>query len=421
MGARGFVAGAAVTAAISLMLPAAAPAQTSKAGVVTTLQGTATVARATAQQPAPLKFRDDVFVQDRITTGDESLARILLGGKAVVTVRERSQLTITETATTSTIEITSGKIALSVDKSRVQPGESVQVRTPNAVAAIRGTIIITEVDPPAPGSADASTRFTLLTGVVDVTRIDPATGNFTGPAVIMKPMQQLGVRGTAALGMPRAISKSEAGSVASSFSVPLKEPSPAANAKIVDDQVQEAGRRAGGVTTDSAGKDTSGSSNTTKDTGKKDDSGATAGSNGGGNGNGGGSATAGGSGGNAGSGNAGSGGNTGAGNTGSGTVGGNAGGNAGGSVGGGATGGGNGGNGNGGNGNGNGRIVAGGGGGVGGGVGGGSGAGSGAGNNGRVGGGIGGGIGGGLGGGTGVVGGDDLRSRDKVKVKDKTR
>jgi len=37
-----------------------------------------------------------LFVQDRVITGDDSVARILLGGKAIVTVRERSSLTITE-------------------------------------------------------------------------------------------------------------------------------------------------------------------------------------------------------------------------------------------------------------------------------------------------------------------------------------
>src|SRR5258706_9546323 len=95
MGARTLFTGTAAIAAISIMLPAAAPAQGPRAGVVTTLRGTATVARTTATEPAPLKFKDDVFVRDRITTGDESVARILLGGKAVVTIRERSQLTIT--------------------------------------------------------------------------------------------------------------------------------------------------------------------------------------------------------------------------------------------------------------------------------------------------------------------------------------
>ncbi len=253
MGARGFLTGTAVTAAIAMLLPAASPAQSPKAGVVTNLKGTATVARASAPEPAPLKFRDDVFVQDRISTGDESIARILLGGKAVVTVRERSQLTITETATTSTIEMTSGKIALSVDKSRVKPGESVQIKTPNAVAAIRGTIIIAEVDP---GAAGAETHFTLLTGIVDVTRVDQSTGRISGAPVTMLPLQTLAVIGAGALGSPRPITKPDAGSIAASFSVPLKEPSSLANTKVVDDQLQEAARRAGAATK-GASKDTS--------------------------------------------------------------------------------------------------------------------------------------------------------------------
>ena len=99
---------ATIGAACLISFPTVTMAQTAKAGVVTTLQGTATVARATAAQPAPLKFKDDVFIQDHIVTGESSLVRILLGGKAVITVRERSALTIHETPTTSTIEISAG-------------------------------------------------------------------------------------------------------------------------------------------------------------------------------------------------------------------------------------------------------------------------------------------------------------------------
>lgn len=264
MGARGFLTGTAVTAAIAMLLPAASPAQSTKAGVVTTVKGTASVARASAPEPAPLKFRDDVFVQDRISTGDESIARILLGGKALVTVRERSQLTITETATTSTIEMTSGKIALSVDKSRVKPGESVQIKTPNAVAAIRGTIIIAEVDP---GAAGSETHFTLLTGIVDVTRVDQSTGRASGAPVTMLPLQTLGVIGAGALGTPRPITKTDAGSIAASFSVPLKEPSNPASARLMDDQVQEAARRAGAVTSGGS-KDTKDTSDVSRDSSK---------------------------------------------------------------------------------------------------------------------------------------------------------
>jgi hypothetical protein len=59
------LASAAVLAAV---LPTQAISEeATRAGVVTTLQGTASVARTTESRP--LKFKDDIFVQDRITTG----------------------------------------------------------------------------------------------------------------------------------------------------------------------------------------------------------------------------------------------------------------------------------------------------------------------------------------------------------------
>src|SRR5437870_4662779 len=92
---------------------ASADAEPGRAGIVTALHGTATVTRASLAGPRALSFRDPVFLKDRIATGDESLARILLGGKALVTVRERSVVTITESPRISTVDLASGTIALS--------------------------------------------------------------------------------------------------------------------------------------------------------------------------------------------------------------------------------------------------------------------------------------------------------------------
>jgi hypothetical protein len=85
-----------VLALFPFVLPLAAWGQGTPVGVVTRLEGTVTAARASSPQPVALKFKDGVFVNDRIVTGDQSVVRMLLGGKAVVTVRERSSLTITE-------------------------------------------------------------------------------------------------------------------------------------------------------------------------------------------------------------------------------------------------------------------------------------------------------------------------------------
>src|SRR5438067_1653403 len=130
--------------ALAISMPALAGAQ-ARVGVATTVVGPVTVTRA-ATSPAPLKFRDDVMLNDRVATGDQAFARMLLGGKAIVTAREHSIVTITEAPGVSTIDLASGRISVAVEKSRMRPGEVVEIKTPNAVSGIRGTIVVAEAD-----------------------------------------------------------------------------------------------------------------------------------------------------------------------------------------------------------------------------------------------------------------------------------
>jgi hypothetical protein len=124
------------------LLPASVAAQTSEAvGVVTTLDGRATVARPALPSPLALKFKDDVFGRDRISTEEKSLVRVLLGGKAILTVRELSQITIHEEPGRAVVTLPDGKVVLAVQKQRMRPGESIEIRTPNAVAAVRGSLM----------------------------------------------------------------------------------------------------------------------------------------------------------------------------------------------------------------------------------------------------------------------------------------
>ncbi len=108
-----------------------------KAGIVTTLEGTATATRSIAPRPVLLKTKDDVLLRDRIETAERSFARVLLGGKAVVTIRERSAVTITEAPGLATIDIDSGKMGLAVARERMQPGELIEIRTPTAIVGVR--------------------------------------------------------------------------------------------------------------------------------------------------------------------------------------------------------------------------------------------------------------------------------------------
>src|SRR5690242_15466539 len=150
-----------------------------RVGVVTNLQGTASVARAALTEPRALKFRDSVYLRDEIRTGDDSRAQILLGGKALLTVREHSLVRITQVpGRVSTVTVASGRMHINVNHDRMRPGESVEVVTPNATAAIRGTIVVAEVEP---DDAAPRSTITVLRGLIEVTQHDAAGRTFGQP------------------------------------------------------------------------------------------------------------------------------------------------------------------------------------------------------------------------------------------------
>jgi FecR protein len=133
-----------IAGTLALSWPFSALSQ-ERVGVVTNLEGTAMVVRAAPLQTLELRFKDDVYLHDRITRAEHSVVRGLLGGKATVTARERSVLTITEMPNVSTIELQSGRISVAVSKALMKPGESIEIKTPNTITAIRGTVVVAEV------------------------------------------------------------------------------------------------------------------------------------------------------------------------------------------------------------------------------------------------------------------------------------
>jgi len=132
---------------LTLVIAVTSPtmAQAPRAGIVTAAQGDVSAARTGLSARIPLKFKDDVFLQDRIEAGDGAFAKILPGGKALVTVRERSVVTITEVPGRATVELGRGQAVLSLGKSLLAPGEAVEIRTPSAIAAVRGSTVYASV------------------------------------------------------------------------------------------------------------------------------------------------------------------------------------------------------------------------------------------------------------------------------------
>ena len=235
--AKRLIAAFLLTAAAAFLLASSAMAG-ERVGVVTNVEGTATVARLTQPDAQPLQFKDAVFLRDRITTGERSFVRVLLGGKATVTARERSVLAITEVPGVATVQLGEGRISVAVSKALMKPGDVIEIKTPNAVTAIRGTVVVAEVEPA--GSGYRST-ITILRGLVDVTRLD-ATAGPVGPAVKVGPLQRVSVVGAGPVPQPTSITQETAQGLASEFSMVPKEV-PAASVEPLNAAMKEAAIR----------------------------------------------------------------------------------------------------------------------------------------------------------------------------------
>jgi len=125
--------------------PADASAQAQPVGAIAALVGQGTVIHAAAVERAPAKVRDEIFVRDRIETAEQSVIRVLMGGRITVTIRERSIVTITDDPMGSRVDLQSGNLAFKVHEGGLRAGEVAEILTPNAVTAIRGSLVIAQV------------------------------------------------------------------------------------------------------------------------------------------------------------------------------------------------------------------------------------------------------------------------------------
>jgi hypothetical protein len=206
-----------------------------RAGVVTTLEGHVTVTRASLPQPARLKFKDDIFVRDRVATSKDSVARILLGGRAVVTVREFSTVTITEAPGVATVDVAAGRVAVAVAGEKMRAGDRVEVKTPNAVAGIRGTVIVAEVF-----GIDHSV-VTVLKGTIDVTRLE--NDRLVGGATIVNALQMVTIANRAPVSAPQHVAPAAARQLGQEFRLaPPRMIPPAATAAVNAAEVARAAK-----------------------------------------------------------------------------------------------------------------------------------------------------------------------------------
>jgi len=126
-----------------------------------------------------------------------------------VTAREHSVLTINEVPGTSTVDLSSGRISVVVDKAKMKAGEVVEIRTPNAVAGIRGTIVVAETN-------GTTSTISVLRGLVDVYRVDQS-GKTVGTPTPVGPREAVTVRGDVLPPRPQTLSTDSAGRLSNEF------------------------------------------------------------------------------------------------------------------------------------------------------------------------------------------------------------
>jgi hypothetical protein len=151
---------------------AAAHAQQPKSiGQVTALEGKVSVLRQGKFAPEPLALHKPVFQEDIIETDRNSKVRITLANATVISLGEQSRLELRQFSHDARQQTRSGRLAIAwgffraIFKEMTSPS-TVEVITPTAVAAIRGTDLMGEV------TAD-STAIVVLEGTVAISNIRP--------------------------------------------------------------------------------------------------------------------------------------------------------------------------------------------------------------------------------------------------------
>jgi hypothetical protein len=168
----------AVLGLLSVLPCAAAHAQQPKGiGRVTAIDGKVTVLRQGKFAPEPLTLQKAVFQEDIIETSRASKVRIALTDSTVISLGEQSRLELKQFSHDVRHQTRSGRLAVTwgvfrtIFKEMLSPS-SVEVITPTAVAAIRGTDLMGEV------TAD-STAIVALEGEVAISNVRPTVSGLS--------------------------------------------------------------------------------------------------------------------------------------------------------------------------------------------------------------------------------------------------
>lgn len=127
----------------------------------------------TPPDPQP---RSQGLLTERIERRDRVCARLLFGGRVMILAREGSLLSIREVAGAASIEVESGRVAVTVDRENLHPQDLVEVRTPHAVVTVPSDTLVVDVA--------AVSTFRAAGRHVEVFRLDPLSGAALDPPTI---------------------------------------------------------------------------------------------------------------------------------------------------------------------------------------------------------------------------------------------
>jgi len=152
-------------------------------GWVSALEGTGEVQRAGASEWVGIAPADGLALGDHVRTQANSRMKILLRDDSLLTLGESSQLRLDESvvgaAPTSSFELLFGTIRAIATERYGAAGAKFEVKTPTAIAGVRGTEFIARHDP--------REDETLVVGVVDTTMVRAVSDRAGARAVRLGP------------------------------------------------------------------------------------------------------------------------------------------------------------------------------------------------------------------------------------------
>jgi len=190
---------------VTLLLTLALPLSAQEVGTVAAVEGVAEIERGGARTPA--QNGGAITLGDQLWTGRPGHLRIVFQDDSLLTLEDDSHVTVDEhvfdPAATgkarSLLGLLQGKVAAVVSDYYHQPGTSYEIKTPNAVAGVRGTEFAVSYD----GQRDV-TEVIGISGFVSVhSAVDPS-----GPGMLVTASEATTVVATEPPSPPRRIDES---------------------------------------------------------------------------------------------------------------------------------------------------------------------------------------------------------------------